>query len=324
MSCTLSNMLPQQIGASQPQQQPQQPYCAAPNPFNCNYFSPELQPEIEQEQEGYLPPDPALYNFYSADQQFMQMPQQPRYTFLRRINKMNWDLLANVDVGTIARNGDVASVEFLMQPIAFANITQDDIQQFGTRSALHAFLILQMAVEILLGKLNNACPQVQQQVPQPQVPPQQIAQYEARINLLNKDIQARDMMITNLTEKLKFAERSRDEAIGQLQKNYKNPLNVNIQQKDDPINKSKISPIRSNNETGELHFDTEYYEYLQERPDIYPHKRSHRKSSVKHDNSSRHKSRSSISSSIINSEKHHYKSTKDKPDQKRKKKPGWD
>ena len=135
----------QQLGAPA-----SQPYCAAPNPFNCNYFSPDMQPQTEMDmepEEGYLPPDPALYNFYSAEQQFMQMPQQPqppRFTFLRRIN-------------TIARTGDTASIEYLMQPIAFANITQEDMKQFGSRSALHAFLILQMGVEILLSKLNTSC-----------------------------------------------------------------------------------------------------------------------------------------------------------------------
>lgn len=104
---------------SQKMYQPNHPqssqiYCSAPNPFNGNYFSRDLEPQTEVDfcpEEGYLPPDPALYNFYSPEQQFMQPPQKPRYTFLRRINKMNWDLLNSVDVSTIARNGETASAE---------------------------------------------------------------------------------------------------------------------------------------------------------------------------------------------------------------------
>lgn len=280
-----------------------QPYCAAPNPFNCNYFSPDMQPQAGMEmepEEGYLPPDPALYNFYSPEQQFMQMPQQPQpppFTFLRRINKMNWDLIANVDVGTIARTGDTASIEYLMQPIAFANITQEDMKQFGSRSALHAFLILQMAVEILLSKLNTSAA-VQQPPAQPQ-PPQtqstsQAAQYEARISLLNKDIRARDMIISDLTEKLKFAERTKEEAYKQLRSKAKNPqLDSFIDSQIPTKEKVKTSTIiDSNNETGAIHYDTEYYEYLQQKPIIKFKRKSHHSSSKASDSRSHHSRRS--------------------------------
>lgn len=278
----------QQLGAPA-----SQPYCAAPNPFNFNYFSPNMQPQTEMEmepEEGYLPPDPALYNFYSPEQQFMQLqqqPQPPRFTFLRRINKMNWDLIANVDVGTIAKTGDTASIEYLMQPIAFANITQEDMKQFGTRSALHAFLILQMAVEILLSKLNTSC--ATQAPPQPQVSqPQassQVAQYEARINLLNKDIKARDMIISNLSDKLKFAEKAKEEAYQQLRSKIKNPTDSFIENHIPTKEKVKMSTITdANNETGAVHFDTEYYEYLQQKPVVKVRRKQHHSSS----SSSRH------------------------------------
>ncbi|OHT11079.1 hypothetical protein TRFO_04014 [Tritrichomonas foetus] len=316
-------------GASSQPSASSQPYCSAPNPFNCNYFSPDLQPqpEFEYEQEqGYMPPDPALYNFYSPEQQFMQ-PQQPRYTFLRRINKMNWDLLANVDVGTIARNGDTASVEYLMQPLAFANITQEDMQQFGSRSALHAFLILQMAVELLMGKLNAAVPPPQQQQAQAQqVNPQQIAQYEARINLLNKDIKARDMIISNLSDKLKFAEQARDEAYSQLQTNIKHPMkiaaakmsNVNSDYMIPTKEKVKMSTIPGNNETGALHLDTEYFEYLQNKPIDHQRKKPHHHH---HQHSSSSSSSSRHGENANNNRPH--KNRKEVGDVKRKKKIDW-
>lgn len=289
----------QQLGAPA-----SQPYCAAPNPFNFNYFSPNMQPQTEMEmepEEGYLPPDPALYNFYSPEQQFMQLPQQPQpphFTFLRRINKMNWDLIANVDVGTIAKTGDTASIEYLMQPIAFANITQDDMKQFGTRSALHAFLILQMAVEILLSKLNTshaAHPPPQPQVTQAQTSSQVAAQYEARINLLNKDIKARDMIISNLSDKLKFAEKAKDEAYQQLRSKIKNPSDSFIENQVPTKEKVKMPTVTDeNNETGAVHFDTEYYEYLHQKPTLKIRRSSHHSSSSssRRSDSRSHRSRS--------------------------------
>lgn len=59
-----------------------------------------------------------------------------------------------------------------MQSIAFANITQEDIDQFGSRSSLHAFLILQMGVEILL--VNSSCSPIGIQNPPPTQQPTQI------------------------------------------------------------------------------------------------------------------------------------------------------
>lgn len=218
----------------------------------------------------------------------MQPPQKPRYTFLRRINKMNWDLLNSVDVSTIARTGDTASVEYLMQSIAFANITQEDIDQFGSRSALHAFLILQMGVEILLGKLNSSCSPIQNPPPtqQPtQIPPQLIAQYEARINLLNKDIQARDMIISNLTEKLKYTEQAKEDAYHQMQSKSRKHLISNSNHSDSIVEvhprneKVNIPPNSHIEETGNtLHLETEYFDYLKQRPDLPNQRKSHHSS----------------------------------------------
>ena len=248
--------------------------CAAPNPFNGGFYPQPSEPEHEQ---GYPPPDPALYDYYATDptiQAFMQAQQKPQFTFMRRINKMNWDLMANIDVGTIARTGDVASIEYLMQPLAFANITQEDTEYFGSRASLHAFLILQMAVEVLMAKLANipACPTVQQPQPQ-QTTPHQIAQYEAKIDLLNKDVRSRDLIINSLTERLKLAEQGRDEAYAQIHALQAKRIRPPKVESDPPTLDRPRQPPLDATEAGLDHMDTEYLEYLQERPQKYRLKR---------------------------------------------------
>ena len=277
---------------------------AVPNPFNAGFYPHAQEAEPEQ---GYPPPDPALYDYYASDPQmqaFMQAQQKPQFTFMRRINKMNWDLMANIDVETIARTGDVASIEYLMQPLAFANITQQDTEYFGTRASLHAFLILQMAVEVLMAKLANIPANAMPQQPPPQqVTPHQVAQYEAKIDLLNKDIRSRDLIINNLTERLRLAEQGRDEAYAQIQsiqsKRIRPPSHVDAPTLERP--KQETMRARENDEAGLDHMDTEYMEYLQERPHKYrkskPVKKSHHKERKhKRDTSSCYESETSASS----------------------------
>lgn len=251
-----------------------------PNPFTSGYYpGAAMAPESEPEQ-GYPPPDPALYDYYASDpamQMYMQSQQKQQFTFMRRINKMNWDLMGNVDVGTIARTGDVSSVEYLMQPVAFANITQEDADMFGNRAALHAFLILQMGVEVLLNKMANmpaAGPRAPP--PQPEMQPHQIAQYEAKINLLNKDIASRDMIINSLTERLRMAEQSRDEAYAQLQSRQAKTSKAKTQRHTKTAVAAPETPQKlEETEAGADHLHTEYMKYLREKPHVKSHKKRH-------------------------------------------------
>lgn len=62
---------------------------------------------------------------------------------------LNWNLIDDVNVDQIARDMDVNSLEYLVQHIAFANLTDADTQRFGSRGALKAFKLLQLGVEYL-------------------------------------------------------------------------------------------------------------------------------------------------------------------------------
>ena len=183
----------------------------SPNFDIYNYLPPQ------QEGVGYPPPDPSLYEFYPPpDMGYNNQPQI--FHFTRRINRMNWDLIGNIDVLKIARTGDRASVEMLTQPLAFANITKEDAEQFGTRASLHAFQLLQMATELLLAKLNSIpAPGYQSNNSQSETDKLAISNYAAKCELLAKDIQTRDALISKLTAKVKKAEEERDEAIAKLQ-----------------------------------------------------------------------------------------------------------
>ncbi|OHS99405.1 hypothetical protein TRFO_34125 [Tritrichomonas foetus] len=62
---------------------------------------------------------------------------------------LNWNLVQDVNVDQIARDMDVSSLEYLVQHIAFANLTDADAQRFQDRGALKAFKLLQLGVEYL-------------------------------------------------------------------------------------------------------------------------------------------------------------------------------
>ncbi|KAH0792581.1 hypothetical protein GPJ56_003415 [Histomonas meleagridis] len=239
---------------------------------------PTENPSFEQE-EGYPPPDPSLYDFYASDpsmQAYFKSQCQPQFTFARRINKMNWDLISNIDVSTIARNGDFASIEYLMHPIAFANITQDDLKHFNDRGALHAFLILQMAVEVLLVRIGNTpLPSAVNQQKPIEPNPQITAQYEARIDLLKKDIKSRDNIINSLTERVQVAEQERDELKTLLRTSKESPKTSKSskpvkqsKQHKKTIQYSSEESDETTEESGALHIDTQYIRYKQERPHV--------------------------------------------------------
>jgi hypothetical protein len=257
------------------------------NPFGGAYFQPRADPEPEQ---GYLPPDPAFYDYYSTDptlQAFAQSQQKPQYTFMRRINKMNWEFLGNIDVGAIARTGDLGSVEYLMHPVAFANITKDDAAMFGSRGALHAFLLLQMAVEVLLSKLASVPASAAPPQPQPQIHPHQIAQSDAKIELLTRDVKSRDAIITSLNDRLRIAEQGRDEAYASIQALQAKKM---VMPTAEPPTREprRARPAPELTETGMDHIDTEYRDYLQNRP---------QKKAVKRQRSGHHSGKTSSGSS---------------------------
>lgn len=85
-------------------------------------------------------------------------PPKEQYAWAPRTEPMNWGLAESIDVTQIVQKGDLASVEFYMNKFTFANISKEDMKQFGSKGALNAFLILQLACDYLMAQRNMAPP----------------------------------------------------------------------------------------------------------------------------------------------------------------------
>jgi hypothetical protein len=136
--------------------------------------------------------------------------------FTRRSLPINWGYYSQVDVPRISTTGDRHSVELLMNNLAYGNITNADAAEFASRGALHAFLLLQLAVEHLAGQ-NYELRAIQNLPPPPPPPPPPRPTFDpqnlhARMELMKKDIAARDLVIENLTLQIQALEHERDEA----------------------------------------------------------------------------------------------------------------
>ena len=163
--------------------------------------------EIPVAYQATPPPEPfsppPLYPWNSVPG---QCPYHAWTSFTRRLGQLNWDWLGNVDVTRIGETGDVASIEYLMNQIAFANITERDTKEFRSRGALHAFMILQIAVEHLIRE-NAAL----RKASGPPITPD--PDLTSQIELLKRDIRSRDVIIDNLTEQVESLRHERNEAL---------------------------------------------------------------------------------------------------------------
>lgn len=86
---------------------------------------------------------------YPVYHQVVSLDPSPSFRWCPRKMPMNWNMISDVDVQAIVSNMDVNSLEYLVQHIAFANITDNDAARFGDRGALKAFQLLQLGVEYL-------------------------------------------------------------------------------------------------------------------------------------------------------------------------------
>ena len=93
---------------------------------------------------------PVYYQMpYPVYHQVVSMDPSPSFRWCPRKMPMNWSMIEDVNVDQIARDMDVSSLEYLVQHIAFANLSDSDNQRFGNRGALKAFKLLQLGVEYL-------------------------------------------------------------------------------------------------------------------------------------------------------------------------------
>lgn len=182
---------------------PQYPF--SPNSMNPDVFSSQSTP----------------YNFYFNPVNVVYEP----FLFSKRIARLDFDFMGKINVNEISSRGDVQSIMQLLYSIVFANITQVEAQQFGSKGALHSFMILQMAVEYYLnvvGKLSWEIHNLRKSMKNRNKTPPDFDQriknnYESQIQILKNDVEKRDLIIDNLSEKYQNVRRERDSLKCQLE-----------------------------------------------------------------------------------------------------------
>lgn len=125
--------------------------------------------------------------------------------FQRRTRNLDWNYVGNIDVTKIGATGDTASLDELIPHIAYANISERDMNEFNSRGALHGFMILQIAVEHLMRQnayLQQTLSQQSPQLPHQSTKPDELAYYEGQVAMLKSDLRARDIIIDNLTHEI--------------------------------------------------------------------------------------------------------------------------
>lgn len=93
---------------------------------------------------------PVYYQMpYPVYHQVVSMDPSPSFRWCPRKMPLNWSLVEEVDVDEIIRTMDISALEYLVQHIAFANISDSDAKRFGNGGSLKAFKLLQLGVEYL-------------------------------------------------------------------------------------------------------------------------------------------------------------------------------
>jgi len=92
-------------------------------------------------------PDKAIEKQYHTynNKQILYVPRDITHYWFPRRNDTPLHIIEQVNVDTIARSGDIYSVEHYMKLINFTNPPK----MFGTQSSTNAFLILQLGAEYL-------------------------------------------------------------------------------------------------------------------------------------------------------------------------------
>lgn len=93
---------------------------------------------------------PTYYQMpYPVYHQVVTLDPSPSFRWCPRKMPMNWNIIRDVDVDAIAKSMDIDSLEYLVQHVAFANLTNEDAKKFGSVETLKAFKLLQLGVEYL-------------------------------------------------------------------------------------------------------------------------------------------------------------------------------
>ena len=183
-------------------------------------------------------------------------PSKEKYAWAPRSEKMKWAVAESIDVEQIVRKGDLASVLFYMDQFVSANITKEDIQNFGSKGALNAFLVMQLGVDYLLNQKQKLESEVAAQQPaNAEMDAKHVEQYNMMVEAATKEIQARDAKLHEYEKRFKQMHDERRKAKVLLEKYRKKfrELKGNGRRKR-PVDDSLES------EPGALHDETAYRE----------------------------------------------------------------
>lgn len=146
-------------------------------------------------------------------------PTKEKYAWAPRSEKMKWAVAESIDVEQIVRKGDLTSVLFYMDQFVSANITKEDIQNFGSKGALNAFLVMQLGVDYLLNQKQRLEAEAAAQQPaNAEMDAKHVEQYNMMVEAATKEIQARDAKIHEYEKRFKQMHEERRKAKALLEK----------------------------------------------------------------------------------------------------------
>lgn len=244
-----------QYGGIGPQMGMQGPPQMAPMPGQQPKYIPQYhgsvppgvaQPLVVMQQSPYPPPPVVISH---------PAPSKERYAWTPRSERMKWPVAESIDIEQIVRRGDLNSVMFYMDQFVNANITKEDVQHFGSKGALNAFLVMQLAVDYLLNQKQRLEAEIAAQQPvSAQVDAQHIEKYNQMVECATKEINARDAQIAEYKKKFEQMHEERRKAKVLMEK-YRRKFK---EMKGGAKKASK--QIIEDSEPGALHDETAYRE----------------------------------------------------------------
>lgn len=220
------------------------------------------QPSKLNQQFKKAPPQPQQFSIIASN---LNQSNKERYVWTQKKEKMKWGLAESIDVDQIARTGDINSVLFYLNQFMNANITKDDIKQFGTKGSLNAFLILQLGVEYLLNGYNK----IKQEFEQNYYPAEEFMELANKLNSQTEDynqaLLEREKQIQILKDQKKELERRVNELKTAIQTKLEKRKKKHNTDQTSTLETHKhhhhSKPKNETSEPGEMHNSTAYQQF---------------------------------------------------------------
>lgn len=195
------------------------------------------------------------------------MPQKKIYRWNQKTGKMQWGLAESIDVDNIARNGDITSALFYMDKFVNATFTKTDLEQFGSKGALNAFLILQLGAEYLLSENAKLVAELNTRASQTNEADKiLVAKYEEEKRKAEEI--NRNYVKTNgkLTEQIAELKKQKQELVSKFKVLKKKYLNVKSKNKKGAS--KQPPPVNEDSEPGALHETTDLREFQKHKQNL--------------------------------------------------------